>query len=315
MDDAGCLKEVGPKSLFGRLLDDFLSYLEFEKGASRHTLDAYRRDLTQFAEYLGKHKLSPATVSNKEVVEYFDWINVSNGASRLAVSTIRRKTAVVRSFFKFLRKEGVRDSDPVESVTAPRSERHLPKVLGRAEVQRLLNQPSGSDASKLRDRAILELMYACGLRASEATGLDVADADLDAALICTKGKGSKERIVPIGGAALEALRRYLERGRPQLVHKNDESKLFLNVRGRQLTRQGLYKIIMGHAKSAGLGERMSPHTLRHTFATHLLAGGCDLRALQAMLGHADIATTQIYTHLSNQRLKEAYFNSHPRARR
>ena len=157
-------------------------------------------------------------------------------------------------------------------------------------------------------------MYACGLRASEAIGLDVADIDLDEAVLRARGKGSKERVVPVGRAAIVAVRIYLERGRPALVHGGTVAQLFVNFRGEPLTRQGLYKIVRRHAASAGLGDQMSPHTLRHTFATHLLAGGCDLRSLQEMLGHADIATTQLYTHLSADRLKDVYFEAHPRAK-
>ena len=192
-------------------------------------------------------------------------------------------------------------------------------MLTRDDVARLLGQPLGAEPLVLRDRALLEVMYACGLRASEAVGLDLADVDLDEGLLCARGKGSKERIVPIGRQAVAALRAYCRSGRPVLLaphargHARQQTRLFLNNRGSGLTRQGLYKIVQGHARSAGLAERMSPHTLRHSFATHLLAGGCDLRSLQEMLGHADLATTQVYTHLSAERLKHAYFKAHPRA--
>jgi integrase/recombinase XerD len=181
-------------------------------------------------------------------------------------------------------------------------------------VTRLLDQPKGTAPAALRDRALLELMYACGLRASEAIGLEIGDLDLEAGVLRTRGKGAKERLVPVGSAAARALTHYLARGRPRLVGDRLESRLFVNQRGGGLTRQGLYKIVQRHADGAGLAEKMSPHTLRHTFATHLLAGGCDLRSLQEMLGHADIATTQLYTHLSAERLKDVYFDAHPRAR-
>jgi integrase/recombinase XerD len=177
----------------------------------------------------------------------------------------------------------------------------------------LLATPRGTTPSALRDRALLELMYACGLRASEATGLQLRDVDLDAGLLRASGKGSKERIVPVGSEAIAAVRLWLDRGRPALVGLAPEPHLFVNHRGAGLTRQGLYKIVQRHARTAGLQGKMSPHTLRHSFATHLLAGGCDLRALQEMLGHADIATTQIYTHLSAERLRDVYFDAHPRA--
>ena len=186
-------------------------------------------------------------------------------------------------------------------------------MLTRGEVGRLLEAPRGTEPCDLRDRALLELMYACGLRASEAIGLELTDLDLDELVLRARGKGSKERVVPFGRAAAEAVRRYLERGRPALVQARPESHLFVNFRGGALTRQGLYKIVRRHATTAGLQDRMSPHTLRHTFATHLLAGGCDLRSVQEMLGHADVATTQLYTHLSSERLKDVYFRAHPRA--
>jgi integrase/recombinase XerD len=188
-------------------------------------------------------------------------------------------------------------------------------VLTREEVALLLAQPRGAGALAQRDRALLELMYACGLRASEAVGLELADLDLDEGLLCARGKGSKERIVPIGRQALVALGAYFRGGRAELLGNAVQRRVFLNHRGGGLTRQGLYKIVQGHARSAGLQGRMSPHTLRHSFATHLLAGGCDLRSLQEMLGHADLATTQVYTHLSADRLKDAYFSAHPRASR
>ena len=188
-------------------------------------------------------------------------------------------------------------------------------MLGRAEVQRLLDQPKGTEPIALRDRAMLELMYACGLRASETIDLEVAHVDLEDCVLRARGKGSKERIVPVGRTAARAVADYLRRGRPQLVGARTQPRLFVNFRGGPLTRQGLYKMIGRHAQTAGLADKMSPHTLRHTFATHLLAGGCDLRSVQEMLGHADVSTTQLYTHLSNQHIKDAYFKAHPRARR
>jgi integrase/recombinase XerD len=209
---------------------------------------------------------------------------------------------------------GALTSDPTAHLRAPKPGRKLPQVLTRDEVSELLAQPRGTEPAALRDRALLETMYACGLRASEAIGLEVGDLDLDAGVLRARGKGSKERLVPIGSEAARAVRIYLERGRPRLVGERWEARLFVNQRGGGLTRQGLYKIVQRHAASAGLAAKMSPHTLRHTFATHLLAGGCDLRSLQEMLGHADIATTQLYTHLSAERLKDVYFDAHPRAK-
>jgi integrase/recombinase XerD len=231
----------------------------------------------------------------------------------VAPATLQRKTACLRSFYRHLRREELLDSDPTASLAAPRHGRRLPHVLSRDEVMKLLDQPRGTEPAALRDRALLEVMYACGLRASEAIGLEVADLDARAGVLRARGKGSKERLVPMGTEAVKALRAWLERGRPRLVGTRQEAHVFVNQRGGALTRQGLYKIVQRHARTAGLEGRMSPHPLRHTFATHLLAGGCDLRSVQEMLGHADIATTQLYTHLSTERLKDVYFKAHPRA--
>lgn len=231
-----------------------------------------------------------------------------------APATLQRKVACLRSFYRYLRREGALERDPTSELHAPRSRARLPRVLSRDQVNRLLAQPRGSGHAAVRDRALLETMYACGLRASELIALKLGDIDLDAGVLRAFGKGSKQRLVPIGGEAVKRLRVYLERARPQLVGIRDEPHVFVNLRGSALSRQGLYKIVQRHARSAGLDSRMSPHTLRHTFATHLLAGGCDLRSLQEMLGHADIGTTQIYTHLSSERLRDVYFSAHPRAK-
>jgi integrase/recombinase XerD len=248
-----------------------------------------------------------------DVSDFLTHLATNGGGKPASPATIHRKAACLRSFYRHLRREGVRDSDPTATLSAPRRNRKLPNVLTRGEVDKLLAQPRGADPSALRDRAILELMYACGLRASEAIGLEVADVDLEEGILRARGKGSKERVVPVGQEAVKTVRQYLERGRPALVKGRPERHLFVNFRGGALTRQGLYKIVRRHAVSAGLADRMSPHTLRHTFATHLLAGGCDLRSVQEMLGHADVATTQLYTHLSSERLKDVYFRAHPRA--
>jgi integrase/recombinase XerD len=205
------------------------------------------------------------------------------------------------------------DDDPTATLQPPQKSRKLPHVLSQAEVTKLLESAKGGDAISLRDRALLEVMYGCGLRASEAIGLEIGDVDMRRGFVRPHGKGSKERIVPLGREAARAIERFLRAGRPELVGERLERKLFVNFRGGALTRQGLYKIIQRHAKAAGLEGKMSPHTLRHTFATHLLSGGCDLRSVQEMLGHADVATTQLYTHLSRERIKEVYFKAHPRA--
>jgi integrase/recombinase XerD len=295
---------------FEDLVLDFLAYLEFERGLSRNTLDAYRSDLLQFGRFLEGRDMGAAHATSADVADFLAEL----GSKSASPATIHRKAACLRSFYRHLRREGIRDSDPTASLSAPRRGRKLPQVLTRGDVDKLLGQPRGTEPAALRDRALLELMYACGLRASEAISLAVGDVDLEDGLLRARGKGSKERIVPVGQRALSAVRVYVQRGRPQLIRrKPEERNLFVNFRGGPLTRQGLYKIVRRHAVTAGLADRMSPHTLRHTFATHLLAGGCDLRSVQEMLGHADVSTTQLYTHLSSGRLKEVYFKAHPRA--
>jgi integrase/recombinase XerD len=298
---------------YEHLVLDFLAYLEFERGLSRNTLEAYRSDLLQFGRFLAERGADAVTATNADLSDFLSYLAAGEGRPAASPATIHRKAACLRSFYRHLRREGVRDSDPTLAISSPRRGRRLPKVLNRGEVSRLLEQPKGTEPTDLRDRALLELMYACGLRASEAISLEVGDVDLETGVLRARGKGSKERVVPIGRAAVEATRIYVERGRPRLLRGRLESHLFVNFRGEALTRQGLYKIVRRHAVSAGLADRMSPHTLRHTFATHLLAGGCDLRSVQEMLGHADVATTQLYTHLSSERLKDVYFKAHPRA--
>jgi integrase/recombinase XerD len=297
---------------FQELMLDFLAYLELERGVSRNTLQSYRSDLLQFGTFLEGRERSAESAEPQDVAEFLTGLAATEGA---ATATIQRKAACLRSFYRHLRREGVRDSDPTAGISTPRKSQKLPHVLGRAEVQRLLEQPKGTEPIALRDRALLELMYACGLRASEAITLEPGNLDLTDRVARVRGKGDKERIVPIGSEAVKAVQAYLRRGRPALVGAREEQRLFVNFRGGALTRQGLYKVIAKHARSAGLAGKMSPHTLRHTFATHLLSGGCDLRSVQEMLGHADISTTQLYTHLSSEHLKDAYFKAHPRARR
>jgi integrase/recombinase XerD len=300
---------------FEHLMLDFLAYLEFERGLSRNTLEAYRSDLLQYGRFLAGHGSDALTASSAEISGFLTQLARGDGDGKAPASpaTLHRKAACLRSFYRHLRRENMMDNDPTASLSSPRRGRRLPEVLTRGEVQALLSSPKGSEPSALRDRALLEVMYACGLRASEVIGLDVSDVDLDEGLLRARGKGSKERVVPVGRAAVGAIRSYLAHGRTALVRLAPERALFVNFRGQALTRQGLYKIVRRHATAAGLADRMSPHTLRHTFATHLLSGGCDLRSVQEMLGHADVATTQLYTHLSSERLKEVYFRAHPRA--
>jgi integrase/recombinase XerD len=308
---------IGAQHEAVRLTDltlDFLAYLELERGLSRNTLEAYRSDLQQYGEFLGRHEVGPLAATPTDLTAFVSEL-ASGHEERPAVApaTLQRKIACLRSFYRHLRREQVISHDPTAELRPPRSGARLPKVLTRDEVARLLSQPQGSSPAVLRDRALLETMYACGLRASEAVTLELSALDLEAGILRTRGKGSKERIVPVGSKAIESLAAYLRLARPGLVGLREEPRVFVNLRGGGLSRQGLYKIVQRHARTAGLERKMSPHTLRHTFATHLLVGGCDLRSLQEMLGHADIGTTQIYTHLSAERLRDVYFDAHPRA--
>jgi integrase/recombinase XerD len=299
---------------FEGLVLDFLSYLELERGLSRNTLNAYRTDLLQYGDFLAEHELDALEARPAEIGDFLADLATGNGRPACSAATVHRKTACLRSFYKHLRRDELIGDDPTAALSAPRRAKKLPQVLNYAEVQRLLAAPRGSEPTTLRDRALLEVMYACGLRASETIGLEMSDIDLREGLLRARGKGSKERIVPLGRKAIAAISAYLRGGRPKLIPaERHEARLFVNFRGGPLSRQGLYKIVQRHAREAGLAGQMSPHTLRHSFATHLLAGGCDLRAVQEMLGHADIATTQMYTHLSGERLKQVYFEAHPRA--
>jgi integrase/recombinase XerD len=304
---------------FEALVLDFLAYLEFERGLSRNTLEAYRTDLLQYGVFLNARGRGALDAERGDVADFLADLATGrpNGEGEkhppCSPATINRNTAALRSFYRHLRREELVSDDPTATLRPPAKSRKLPQVLSYAEVKRLLESASGADPIQLRDRALLELMYGCGLRASEAVGLEVTDIDLRRGFVRPQGKGSKERMVPVGREAASAVARYLRSGRAKLVGTKPEGKLFVNFRGGPLTRQGLYKIIQRHAKAAGLEGKMSPHTLRHTFATHLLSGGCDLRSVQEMLGHADVSTTQLYTHLSGERIKEVYFKAHPRA--
>jgi integrase/recombinase XerD len=280
---------------FDPLVQGFLAYLEFERGLSPNTIDAYRGDLGQLGRHLGPGR--PAASAGPDELAGFLAGLAAGGAG---AATLARKAACLRSFYRHLRRTGIVACDPTAELRGPPKTRHLPRVLTRREVAHLLAGPRGDRPGPLRDRALLELMYACGLRASEAIGLHVVDLDRARHRLRVASPG-RERVMPVGGAALAAVASYLEAGRPALVRRAAEPHLFVNLRGAGLTRQGLYKIVQGYAREAGLAGRMSPNTLRHTFATHALAGGGDLRALQELLGHADAATTQVYRQLSAAR--------------
>jgi integrase/recombinase XerD len=272
------------------------------------TVDAYRRDLARLAEHLGK----PIGQARVEELELYV---ATLRAGGLSSATIARRTAAARTFYRHQQLVGARGDNPAAAVELPRRTRTLPRTLSPGEAERLIAAANGITPRALRDRALVELLYGCGLRVSEAVGLEKGGVDLDDRLVRVTGKGGKERIVPVGRQAVDALRRYLARGRPYLDRRH-RPELFLNAKGGPLTRAGAFLILRRLAATAGLEpERVHPHLLRHSFATHLLEGGADLRSVQEMLGHADLATTELYTHVSDRRRRELYFEAHPHARR
>jgi integrase/recombinase XerD len=287
-------------------LEGFLALLAARRAP--RTVDAYRRDLRHFADWLG----SPPGHADVEDLEHYLADLRGHG---LAPATIARRTAALRAFFRHLAMLGERPDNPAAELALPRRSRTLPRTLSPGEAQRLVEAAVGTTPRALRDRALVELLYGAGLRVSEAVGLERSAVDLEQRLVRALGKGSKERLVPIGREATEALRRYVSRGRPHLDTRH-RPELFLNARGGGLTRAGAFLILRRLAERAGLEpERVHPHLLRHSFATHLLEGGADLRSVQEMLGHADLATTELYTHVSDRRRRELYFQAHPHARR
>jgi integrase/recombinase XerD len=287
-------------------LDAFLA-LSAARLAPR-TVEAYRRDLTKLATWLG-HPLAPATTEELE-----RWVAELRAAG-LAPATIARRVASIRSFFRHLVLIGSVAENPAAELELPRRVRKLPRTLSPGEAERLIDAAAGTTPRALRDGALVELLYGAGLRVSEAVGLDRAGVDLEQRLVRTIGKGGKERVVPVGRQAVDALRRYLALGRPHLDRRH-RPELFLNAQGGALTRAGAFLILRRLAGKAGLEpERVHPHLLRHSFATHLLEGGADLRSVQEMLGHADLSTTELYTHVTDRRRREMYFQAHPHARR
>ncbi|MDZ5471129.1 site-specific tyrosine recombinase XerD (plasmid) [Bacillus sp. 31A1R] len=293
-------------------LKDFIHFLLVEKGLAKNTLVSYERDLKSYLKYLKtvENIKDYNGVQRAQIVHFLAHLKDQRKSSK----TIARHIASIRAFHQFLLREKVVDHDPSVHVETPQLEKTLPKVLSLPEVERLLDTPVANDHFGLRDKAMLELLYATGIRVSELIGLNIGDAHITMGFVRCIGKGNKERIIPIGRTAAEAIQKYLDEGRPHFVSKKhrDES-LFLNHHGKRLTRQGFWKILKRLTSLAGIEKELTPHTLRHSFATHLLENGADLRAVQEMLGHADISTTQIYTHVTKTRLKDVYSQFHPRA--
>lgn len=305
---------------FDQAVEDFLAHLHFEKGLATNSVAAYRRDLRSFARFCKTAGIDALQAGTAEITLYLEAARegLPPFEQPLARASVARALVAVRSCYRFLVREGIADTDPTAKIGALSRGRSIPKAIPLEDIERLIDAPPDSLLG-VRDRAILEVLYGAGLRISELVGLDVDDVDLEAGNISVRsGKGSKGRVVPTGGHARRAISSYLQRTRPALAGRaqrgTTRGALFLNARGGRLSRQGCWKILKGYAGGAGLGEKVSPHTLRHSFATHMLDRGADIRVVQELLGHASLSTTQVYTLVSDRRLKEVYLASHPRAK-
>jgi integrase/recombinase XerD len=289
------------------LADQFINHLRVERGLADNTIQSYSRDLARFFQFLERRKRSPLHATQADIIAY---LRTLEGV--ISIRSSARNLSALKMFFRFLVSDGKIKSSPARLLGAPKLPQRLPAVLSRHEVDLLLSQPDLSNHRGQRDKAMLETLYATGLRVSELVGLKTSGINLEAGYVRMVGKGSKERMVPMGEKALEAIKAYLSEGRPGLLKRMRSPHLFLNPRGMPLTRQGFWKIIKRYGRKAGLRKEITPHSLRHSFASHLLEGGADLRSVQIMLGHADISTTQIYTHITRERLKRIHERYHPR---
>jgi integrase/recombinase XerD len=291
------------------LIDEYLNFMAVEKGASRNTIDGYSRDLNRYAGFVEERGvLQVNAVGTEDVIAYLALLH----GEGLAANSVNRALAAIRGFYRYLLREKKVDHTPMAHIVLAKTWTRLPNVLSREEMALLLAQPGAETPADIRDSAMLELVYATGIRVSELIGLTVNSINWQVGYLVAMGKGEKERIVPVGQTAYERVKRYQEGARPLLLKGRESDLLFLNRSGKGLTRQGFWKIVKKYAAKAGLDKAIHPHTFRHSFASHLLEGGADLRSVQIMLGHADISTTQIYTHVTRERLKEIHRKYHPR---
>lgn len=291
------------------LVGKYVNYLEERKHLAFNTLQSYKRDIEQYILYL--HELDHNTIMNTNKTTIIAYLLYLQKKGR-ATSTISRNLASIRSFYQYLSKNKIIENDPTVELESPKVEKKLPQILSTQEVELLLEQPKCTDLKGYRDKAMLELLYATGIRVSELINLNIHDINFDVGFVkCNKG--NKERIIPIGSLALKALQNYTNKARKNMVKNNDEKALFVNVNGSRLTRQGFWKIIKQYKNQAKIGKEITPHTLRHSFAAHLLDNGADLRSIQEMLGHSDISSTQVYAQIARNRIKEVYKKTHPRA--
>ena len=291
------------------ILDLFLHYLMVEKGLARNTLDAYNRDLLAYLNFLEQEGISALSETTKLTVMGFVLGLKKRG---LSVRSITRALVALRGLYKYLCQEGYLETNPLEDMELPKLSPTLPHVLSVREVEKIMAQPDSISPRGIRDGAMLELLYATGMRVSELVDLPLSGLNMEVGIVTVRGKGGRERIVPIGEVAMEKGRMYLERGRPLMLKWGPTPYLFLNARGGKLSRQGLWKILKSYGLQAGITKKITPHTLRHSFATHLLERGADLRFVQAMLGHVDISTTQLYTHVNQEYLRQLHRQFHPR---
>ncbi len=287
----------------------FIRFLDKEKHMTKNTLDSYKRDVANFLDYIQEVGSSDVMADKKVIDHYLASLKKLGRAQ----TTVKRNLASIKAYYRYLSENGDVSSSPAEAVKLPKGRKKLPQVLSASDVERLLEQPQNVDAKGFRDKAMLELLYASGLRVSELLALDLTDVNLDIGFVHCGGRDSHERIIPIGTLCREALRGYLRYGRPDMVRGAEEEALFLNMHGSRMTRQGFWKLLKQYAKSAELTAPITPHTLRHSFAAHLLENGADIHSIQSMLGHADVASTKVYVQLVNSTLKDVYSKAHPRA--
>lgn len=292
------------------LIERYLNYLEYERKVSANTLDSYRRDINKYKDYLSEHRVSDMLgVSNTVVLNYL--LTMQNHG--MAPSTISRNLAAIRSFYQYMQKKHLTENDPTQSIQSFKVEKRLPQILTNQEVELLLMQPKCVDLKGYRDKAMLELLYATGIRVSELIALDMDDVNLKVGYINCKHNG-KERVIPMYTVAVDALKAYINKARSLMVHNEKEQAVFVNCNGGRLTRQGFWKIIKHYKEQAHISKEITPHTLRHSFATHLLENGADLKSIQEMLGHTDISSTQIYAQIVKSHLNDVYRKAHPRAK-
>lgn len=289
-------------------IKNFLEFIKSDKKLSKNTLESYQRDILQYQEYLEEKKIDYKEVNNENVLGYLDYLK---GLDKKA-STISRHLASIRLFYQYLLKNKIVKEDPTRGIQSPKIEKKAPSILSSQEVSLLLEQPNGEGLKSIRDKAMLEVAYATGMRVTEIISLNVSDIDLDSSLVTCKNE-NKQRIIPLGKLSLSALKEYMTIARPNMIKDDNEAALFVNVNGKRLTRQGFWKIIKFYKEQAHITKDITPHVLRHSFATHLLQNGADLKSIQTMLGHSDISSTQVYMQFQDDSLKNIYNKAHPRA--